>query len=540
MNSVVVLQARTNSSRLPGKVLLYMVGMPIVVLAAKRAGNTGRSVIVATSDQKTDDALAQVLTKFNVSCFRGNLDNTLSRIVLALENYPDDTKVFRLTADNVIPDGALLDEIERDFVEQNMDYLCCNGEQSGLPYGISVELTKLKHLRDALIETSDPFDLEHVTPFIRRRFGENYFTKYKGLSLGHYRCTVDCLDDYLVIQELFKNIDDPISESALSLATKLKDLSLYQPESQTIAKKLVLGTAQLGLDYGITNTYGKPDQTTAEKIVKTAIVNGAKFIDTARAYGDSENVLGAILSTGWTGRSNVITKLSPLIDETLIDISNSIEYSVDSSVYQSCKALRTESIDALLLHRASQMTIFGGKIWSRLLFHRQQGLIRSLGVSVQSPEELENILSIQEVEVIQLPYNVLDWRWDSIISKVIEEKKKRNLTIHIRSTLLQGLLTSQNQDKWRKAHVENAESIIDWLKINQKLIGAKSIAEFCLRFVNSLNWVDGIVVGVETIEQLLENINFICLPEICSSQLEVILKSRPILEQKTLNPASWG
>lgn len=540
MNSVVVLQARTNSSRLPGKVLLYMVGMPIVVLAAKRAGNTGRSVIVATSDQKTDDALAQVLKKFNVSCFRGNLDNTLSRIVLALENYPDDTKVFRLTADNVIPDGALLDEIERDFVEQNMDYLCCNGEQSGLPYGISVELTKLKHLRDALIETSDPFDLEHVTPFIRRRFGENYFTKYKGLSLGHYRCTVDCLDDYLVIQELFKNIDDPISESALSLATKLKDLSLYQPENQDIAKKLVLGTAQLGLDYGITNTYGKPDRTTAEKIVKTAIVNGAKFIDTARAYGDSENVLGAILSTGWTGRSNVITKLSPLIDETLIDISNSIEYSVDSSVYHSCKALRTESIDALLLHRASQMTIFGGKIWSRLLFHRQQGLIRSLGVSVQSPEELENILSIQEVEVIQLPYNVLDWRWESIISKVIEEKKKRNLTIHIRSTLLQGLLTSQNQDKWRKAHVENAESIMDWLKINQKLIGAKSIAEFCLRFVNSLNWVDGIVVGVETIEQLLENINFICLPEICSSQLEVILKSRPILEQKTLNPASWG
>lgn len=540
MNSVVVLQARTNSSRLPGKVLLYMVGMPIVVLAAKRAGNTGRSVIVATSDQKTDDALAQVLKKFNVTCFRGNLDNTLSRIVLALENYPDDTKVFRLTADNVIPDGALLDEIERDFVEQNMDYLCCNGEQSGLPYGISVELTKLKHLRDALIETSDPFDLEHVTPFIRRRFGENYFTKYKGLSLGHYRCTVDCLDDYLVIQELFKNIDDPISESALSLATKLKDLSLYQPESQAIAKKLVLGTAQLGLDYGITNTYGKPDQTTAEKIVKTAIVNGAKFIDTARAYGDSENVLGAILSTGWTGRSNVITKLSPLIDETLIDISNSIEYSVDSSVYHSCKALRTESIDALLLHRASQMTIFGGKIWSRLLFHRQQGLIRSLGVSVQSPEELENILSIQEVEVIQLPYNVLDWRWDSIISKVIEEKKIRNLTIHIRSTLLQGLLTSQNQDKWRKAHVENAELIMDWLEINQKLIGAKSIAEFCLRFVNSLNWVDGIVVGVETIEQLLENINFICLPEICSSQLEVILKSRPILEQKTLNPASWG
>ncbi|WP_168415995.1 aldo/keto reductase [Acinetobacter indicus] len=540
MNSVVVLQARTNSSRLPAKVLLYIAGIPIVVLAAKRAGNSGRHVIVATSDQKTDDALAQVLAKFRIPCFRGDLDNTLSRIVLALENYSDDTRVFRLTADNVIPDGALLDEIEKDFVERNMDYLCCNGEQSGLPYGVSVELTKLKHLRDALVETNDPFDLEHVTPFIRRRFGENYFTKYRELSLGHYRCTVDCLDDYLVIQELFKNMDDPISASALVLATQLKTLSFYQPENEAIATKLVLGTAQLGLDYGIANKYGKPDKTTAEKIVKTAIVNGAKFIDTARAYGDSENILGAILSTGWSGRSNIITKLSPLIDESLVDISCNIECVVDSSVYHSCKALRTESLDVLLLHRATQMTILGGKIWSRLLFHKEQGLIKSLGVSVQSPEELENVLSIQDVEIIQLPYNVLDWRWDSLISKIIEEKNKRSLTIHIRSTLLQGLLTSQSQDKWRRAHVKNAEQIISWLNSNRELLCAKSIAEFCLRFVTSLKWVDGIVVGVETIEQLLENINVICLPEISSSQIDAILKSRPVLEHETLNPASWS
>src|SRR5690606_37631598 len=134
------------------------------------------------------------------------------------------------------------------------------------------------------------------------------------------------------------------------LATQLKTLSFYQPENEAIATKLVLGTAQLGLDYGIANKYGKPDQTTAEKIVKTAIVNGAKFIDTARAYGDSENVLGAILSTGWSGRSNIITKLSPLIDESLVDISCNIECAVDSSVYHSCKALRTVSLDVLLLH----------------------------------------------------------------------------------------------------------------------------------------------------------------------------------------------
>jgi spore coat polysaccharide biosynthesis protein SpsF (cytidylyltransferase family) len=71
------------------------------------------------------------------------------------------------------------------------------GEQSGLPYGVSVELTYLKHLRESILLARDEFDREHVTPIIRRKFGVAYFEKYKFLEKAFFRCTIDCLEDYL-------------------------------------------------------------------------------------------------------------------------------------------------------------------------------------------------------------------------------------------------------------------------------------------------------------------------------------------------------
>lgn len=171
MKSVVVLQARTNSSRLPGKVLLPIKGEPLAVLAAKRAANTGRQVIVATSTEWSDDGLAALLKGQGLGCFRGSLDDVLGRVVSALAEYDDQTIVFRLTADNIFPDGNLLDVMEADFLARGLDYLCSNGEPSGLPYGMSAEVTRLAHLREASLEASVDFDREHVTPYVIRKFG---------------------------------------------------------------------------------------------------------------------------------------------------------------------------------------------------------------------------------------------------------------------------------------------------------------------------------------------------------------------------------
>ena len=156
--SVVVLQARTNSKRLPAKVLLDFKGVPLVVLAARRAGNTGRPVLVATSSKASDNALAETLECFEQPYFRGDLEDVLQRFVAALRGYDDDTLVFRLTADNVVPDGHLLDEIEDDFMARGLDYLTSSTATSGLPYGTSVEVMRLSSLRDADKATREACD----------------------------------------------------------------------------------------------------------------------------------------------------------------------------------------------------------------------------------------------------------------------------------------------------------------------------------------------------------------------------------------------
>jgi len=538
VKSVAVIQARTNSSRLPGKVLLPVKGMPLVVLAARRAANTGRQVIVATSLETTDDFLAETLQIHGISSYRGSLDNTLERFVTALEDYNDETPVFRLTADNVLPDGALLDEIEQYFIEHHLDYLCCNGEKSGLPYGMSVELTRLRHLRDAAASTTCKYDQEHVTPYIRRKFGEYYFEKYRELSNGHFRCTVDCLDDYLAIQQLFSDIDDPIQVSAFTLVEQLGSCS-YQPWQRIPARKLVLGTAQLGMQYGIANLSGKPDQSMAEQLIKSAIANGAAFIDTARAYGNSEEVIGTALRSGWEGRSRVVTKLSPLTHCPVDANQEVIDAFVDASIYASCSSLRMQRLDVLMLHRASHMTDWNGAVWKRLLQHKAKATFNALGVSVQSPAELELALASPEVGFIQMPFNVLDWRWDQMIPKIIAQKQQRDVVIHVRSALLQGLLPSKSCEYWQKANAAQPENIMEWLAEQTQNNGKTSIADFCLSFVKSFSWVDGLVIGMETLDQLAENVKILCGDDFSQQEIASILATRPKLEENSLNPSCW-
>lgn len=538
MNNVVVLQARSNSLRLPGKVLLPINGIPVVVLAAQRAANTGRTVIVATSTETTDDALAQLLENHGISCYRGSLSNTLDRFVNALNAFADDSLVFRLTADNVFPDGRLLDDIERDFVNRNLDYLSCNGNSSGLPYGVSVELTRLGHLRNAANLSKCKFDQEHVTPFVKRVFGETYFQKYKELGAGHLRCTIDCLDDYLSVQQVFSGIKNPVQVSTFELI-KLLEHASYQPIQSKLVTKLVLGTAQLGMNYGISNKTGMPNQGVAEELIKTAIVNGTPYLDTAHAYGKSEEVIGSVLSSGWAGRVKVITKLSPLSDCPSDANPATVRAFVDASIYQSCSSLHSKTLDVLMLHRANHLKDWNGQVLIRLLEHVACGRVRFLGVSVQTPSELEFAMESPAIRYIQMPFNVLDWRWDNLVPRIRAKRQAGKLIIHVRSSLLQGLLTSSAAEDWQKANLAKPDSVINWLSEQSQHSGSENVASFCLKFAMSMDWIDGVVVGMESMSQLTENIRIFCSSDLATQDMDSVISSRPRLEEHSLNPSFW-
>ena len=180
-----------------------------------------------------------------------------------------------------------------------------------------------------------------------------------------------------------------------------------------------------------------------------------------------------------------------------------------------------------------------GGVLQRVLEHKSNGLINCLGVSIQSPEELVTALSYKSIEFIQMPLNIIDWRWIGMQKKIIQEKEKRNLVIHVRSALLQGLLSSIDENLWCRAHLVNPETILNWLKKMAQVNACSDVADLCFRYVRSKSWVDGVVVGMESQEQMLKNIAYFSGPVINLEQLKEIELTRPLVSINTLDPSMW-
>lgn len=189
----------------------------MVVLAAMRAGNTGRPIQILTSDDQSDDTVCKVLDEYALDYFRGSLGHVLKRFFDALKGFSDETRLFRLTADNVLPDGTFLDEMEARFEASSMDILCCDSEESGMPYGLSAELTTVGWVREAFWRATDPFDTEHVTPFIYKHGLSQSFKSSDFKGYQNLRVTVDTSTDYLRMVSLFNGVSDPINVDIKSL-----------------------------------------------------------------------------------------------------------------------------------------------------------------------------------------------------------------------------------------------------------------------------------------------------------------------------------
>lgn len=538
MKGVAILQCRTTSSRLPAKVLLPIGGMPVAVLAAMRAGNTGREVIVATSSEPEDDALARLLNSRGLKVIRGTLDDVLSRFITALEGIGNERTVFRLTGDNVFPDGQLLDEMEEDFLGNQLRYMCCSGPECGLPYGVSAEVMTAGELRESSVQILSGYDREHVTPAVIRKNGEQYFLRHRHLEAQSLRCTIDNLDDYLRVERTFAGVADPVKEPWISLVERLRRDTGKKDVNSYAASKLVLGTAQWGGSYGIANVSGIPNKEERHAMLRIALENGVNALDTARAYGESEGAIGSVMQ-GVEGRFTIMTKLDPMDRCPKEAAEEVVEAFVDASIMTSCHELGVAKIDIMMIHRAEHLHGWGGVVWKRLLKHQSAGIISRLGVSVQTPDELELALQERSVEHIQMPWNVMDWRWDTWIPKIKAAKNKQKLSVHVRSTLLQGLLPSGDKFLWEKANVPDASAIMQWLESIMSETGYKDLPGFCLAAAMAQDWVDGVVVGMETLKQLQQNLRSLSLPKLTENLLLKVKETRPTLAEETLNPALW-
>ena len=300
--------------------------------------------------------------------------------------------------------------------------------------------------------------------------------------------------------------------------------------------ELVLGSVQLGLAYGAANRTGMPSHGAALKLVHRAADRGITKFDTARAYGDSENRLGEALEE----RSGVrtVTKLSPLAELAADASRDDVRDAVDRSIWASLLALRRAKLDCLLLHRAAHMAAFNGWIWERLLEHMEEGSVLSLGVSVQTPEEAIAAVASTDVRHIQLPFNLLDWRWRK--SGAIDRIRERaQLTVHARSVYLQGILAADDASVWPAIAGVNSPDLVNFLIELARRFNRKSTADLCLAYARGQDWIDGVVVGMETEDQLDMNLRLAARAPLTAHDCAEVEASIPHVPVQLLNPAEW-
>ena len=255
--------------------------------------------------------------------------------------------------------------------------------------------------------------------------------------------------------------------------------------------RLALGTVQFGMPYGIANSAGQVSREMARTILSLGSRNGVNMVDTAIQYGESESCLGEVGISSY----KVVTKL-PDIPKGENDVGGWIL----SELRASLARLRTHSVYGLMLHRPHTLTgTLGAGVWAGLSQAKHEGLVQKVGVSIYSPEDLNEIWPKYPLEIIQAPLNIVDRRL--VKSGCLSRLKESGVEVHARSVFLQGLLlmprtkVPQRFAAW-DAFWERWES---WLEANRF-----SALEACMSFALSHQEIDRVVVGVDSDTHLEE------------------------------------
>ena len=268
--------------------------------------------------------------------------------------------------------------------------------------------------------------------------------------------------------------------------------------------KLVLGTAQLGLDYGIANKEGRPPEKEAFKIMKYAIESGILYFDTAHSYGSSEIIIGEFLNifNDYKNKINIITKIPSLKEEKLD------EKNINNHFFESLHRLRQESIYCYMIHDFNDIKNNCDEIAHSFTKLKKEGYIKKVGVSVYDEFQIDYLLKNFEFDIIQLPINIFDQRL--LENGSLIKLKKKYIEIYARSVFLQGLIfLTYNTVPLSLKKVNNYIEKLNAISLKYNL----TKEEIALLFIDSINEIDKIVIGVEKIDQLQKNVKILTKSE---------------------------
>ena len=288
-------------------------------------------------------------------------------------------------------------------------------------------------------------------------------------------------------------------------------------------QRIAVGTAQFGMKYGVANSLDRVSDAGAQKILRCAQDCGIKTLDTASSYGVSEECLGKAGVNEW----EIVSKI-PAIPKPTDKRGLHIWFS--ETLQRSLARLRVNSIYGLLVHEASDLNgQLGDALYALMKSAKDKEITRKIGVSVYHPKELDGLIDRYPIDLVQLPFNVLDQRFAE--SGWLERLQRANIEIHSRSVYLQGLLLMPAKTRPKK--------FLRWPKLWQQWDGwitesGLSPLATCLSAVFKQTMIDRVIIGFDNLDQFEKLRETKIQPEI----------SLPVFSEfateELINPSKWN
>lgn len=288
-----------------------------------------------------------------------------------------------------------------------------------------------------------------------------------------------------------------------------------------MSKKLILGTVQFGLDYGINNIQGIPSKKTIKEILDYAYFNGIRFLDTAEAYGNSHEKIGEYIKQS-NNKFKIITKYCKSRIDLPSDIINRVKYNI--------RLLNTDTLYCYMFHSFNDYSIFYKLFAKDLLSLKENGLIKKIGVSLHSNEEIIQVLKNSDIDVIQLPFNLLDN--SNQRKEILLTAKNKGIEIHTRSVFLQGIFFKDPDDI-----KGNLVKIKKYLNQLTSIASKNHINDLAINYAHSKQYIDYVLIGVDSITHLRQNIDSINNSK--TTKLFSEVDKINVLNKLLLNPVNW-
>jgi aryl-alcohol dehydrogenase-like predicted oxidoreductase len=293
--------------------------------------------------------------------------------------------------------------------------------------------------------------------------------------------------------------------------------------------RLMLGTVQFGMPYGIANRLGQPSYHQILEILSAAMEGGINCLDTAAAYGTSEERLGqALKELRIADRMNVVTKVMPLSDDLRSDPQKA-RIAIEQSVDQSRQRLQLDTIPVVLFHCEQDAAFL-----DVLAALQAKGWLSSFGVSCDNRLGNTRSFLLQGATTLQIPASILDRRHQD--SGILEQAAATNAAIFVRSVYLQGLLTMLDQDI-----PQGLQAVIP-IRTRFAMLGAEyglTLNQLALRYILSLPGVTSAITGVESCEQIRDNLRTAADGPLPQELLKRLLEDQPNLPEVIVTPSQW-